>query len=245
MSSSTETKSFAKPGVLSKLTDSLLHFIFPHICAGCGTDVIDPHQIICIHCHDALPQTSFHLHGNNPVERIFWGRIPVTFATAQYYFTKDSLVERLMYHFKYRGNKELGLFLGKLMGHQLKESNRFSYLDALVPLPLFPSKERKRGYNQAAILCDGISEILEIPVLKNAVIRTTYTDSQTKKSRVERWQNMEGRFQLNDETSIREKHLLLVDDVITTGATLEACGQELLKGEDTKLSIATFCYRSN
>jgi ComF family protein len=117
-------------------------------------------------------------------------------------------------------------------------------VDLLIPLPLFPAKERKRGYNQANLLCEGIAEIMNKPVAKQAVTRTTYTESQTKKSRVERWQNMEGRFLLTDETIIKGKHILLVDDVVTTGATLEACGNEILNGEDVRLSIATLCFSS-
>jgi ComF family protein len=191
-----------------------------------------------------LPQTFFHVHGNNAIEKLFWGRLPVTYATAQYYFTKQSLVQRLMHRFKYRGDKELGLFLGRLIGYQLSETNRFKEIDVLIPLPLFASKERMRGYNQATLLCEGISEVLQMPVLKDAVVRTMYTESQTKKTRVERWQNMEGRFSLVDEISLKGRHILLVDDVITTGATLEACGQEILKGENVKLSIATLCFSS-
>jgi ComF family protein len=149
-----------------------------------------------------------------------------------------------MHRFKYKGDKDLGLFLGRLIGYQLNKTNRFLQIDALIPLPLFPSKERKRGYNQATLLCEGISEILQKPVLQNVVIRTMHTESQTKKTRLERWQNMEGRFQLINEERIRGKHVLLVDDVITTGATLEACGHELLKATDVQLSIATLCFSS-
>ena len=150
-----------------------------------------------------------------------------------------------MHRVKYRGNKELGIYLGRLMGSQLLTSNRFSFIDGLIPLPLHPSKERKRGYNQATLLCEGIAAILGKPVWKDVVIRSTSTESQTKKNRVERWQNMEGRFELLRPASIEGKHVLLIDDVITTGATLEACGQELLKAENTKLSIATLCFSSH
>jgi ComF family protein len=227
--------------LLKNIKDAVLHLVFPEVCAGCGSDLVNDNNRLCLYCHETLPGTSFHLHGNNPVEKLFWGRLPVTHATAQYYFTKQSLMQRLMHRFKYKGDKDLGLFLGRLIGHQLNESNRFRTIDALVPLPLFPSKERKRGYNQATVLCEGISEILQRPVIKGAVVRTVFTESQTKKNRIERWENMEGRFQLTDGAAIKDKHVLLIDDVITTGATLEACGHELLKGEGVKLSIATLC----
>ncbi|HEX8607121.1 MAG TPA: phosphoribosyltransferase family protein [Pedobacter sp.] len=176
---------------------------------------------------------------------MFWGRLPLTHATAQYYFTRRSAIQKLMHELKYRGNKELGLYLGRLMGQQLQASNRFRYLDALVPLPLFPAKERKRGFNQAELLCRGISEVTGTPVLTSVVIRTTNTESQTKKNRLERWENMKGRFVLTNKDIIQGKHVLLVDDVVTTGATLEACGKVILDARDTRLSIATLCISSS
>ena len=200
--------------------------------------------MLCLSCHANLPQTSFHLHPNNPIEKLFWGRLPITHATAQYYFSKETLVQRLMHQFKYRRNKDLGFFLGKMMGHQLLESNRFSYIDALVPLPLYALKERRRGFNQATVLCEGIAEVLKKPVLKDVVRRISYTESQTKKTRLQRWQNMEGRFEVLEKESIQGKHILLVDDVITTGATLEACGKAIFAEADVKLSLASLCFSS-
>jgi ComF family protein len=182
------------------------------------------------------------LHANNPIEKIFWGRIAVSSATAQYYFTKESMMQHLMHQFKYKGNKEVGIYLGKLMGWAMAESNRFSNIDALIPLPLHKSKEHKRGYNQATVLCQGISSVLNKPVLKNVVLRPEQTETQTKKGRIQRWQNMEGKFQLNSLTAIEDKHVLLIDDVVTTGATLEACGREILKAKNVQLSIATLCF---
>ncbi|HYK55213.1 MAG TPA: phosphoribosyltransferase family protein, partial [Flavisolibacter sp.] len=126
----------------------------------------------------------------------------------------------------------------------LAASNRFSHVDALIPLPLFPAKERKRGYNQATVLCEGMAATLQKPILKDVVQRVSYTDSQTKKNRVERWQNMEGRFELTHPGLVEGKHVLLVDDVITTGATLEACGREILQATNVQLSIATLCFSS-
>lgn len=231
-------------GRVNSLVDSLLHLVFPHLCAGCGGDAPVKENYLCIECLCLLPETNFHPFPNNPVEKIFWGRLPVTCATAQYYFTKESLMQRLMHQFKYKSNKELGICLGKLMGHQLAAANRFASVDALVPLPLFPAKEHRRGYNQATVLCDGISAVLQKPVLKNVVKRVEYTGSQTKKGRVERWQNVDGRFELINEEAIAGKHVLLVDDVVTTGATLEACGQELLKANSVRLSIAALCFSS-
>ena len=158
---------------------------------------------------------------------MFWGRLPLQSAGATYYFTKESLVQHLMHQLKYKGNKELGIQLGMLMGDALKKSGRFP-ADALIPLPLFPAKEKRRGYNQATVLCEGISATMHIPVWDQVVKRPEHTETQTKKGRVERWKNMEGKFIVQDPALLQNKRLLLVDDVVTTGATLEACGTELL-----------------
>lgn len=192
----------------------------------------------------SLPETNFHLYTPNPIEKIFWGRLPLNNATSQYYFTKESLIQFLMHQIKYKGNQELNFFMGKLMGLSLQQSNRFKNINALIPLPLHPAKEKRRGYNQATLLCKGMSDILGIPTIENAVIRSQFTDTQTKKARIERWQNMEGKFRLNNIDPIANRHVLLVDDVITTGATLEACGLELLKVPGVQLSIASLCYSS-
>ena len=226
---------------LKEIKESLFHVVFPHVCDGCGSDLLNIESRLCIRCLTSLPETNFEIHPNNPVEKDFWGRIPITNASAHLYFTKESLVQHLMHQLKYKGNKELGLQLGRLMGNALKLADRFKGIDILIPLPLFPSKEKKRGYNQATVLCDGIAEILNIPVLDNVITRPQHTETQTKKGRIERWRNIEGKFQLVDPSEIQNKHVLLVDDVVTTGATLEACGIELLKAANVQLSIATLC----
>jgi ComF family protein len=227
-----------------EIKDSFLHLLFPHICVGCGTDLLNKESLLCIRCIADLPETNFSAHAGNPIEKMLWGRIPLLSAAAAYYFSKESLIQHLVHQFKYKGNKDLGLQLGRLLGKYLVQSDRFK-ADALVPLPLFEVKERKRGYNQATVLCDGMAEVMKIPVLKNVINRPQHTDTQTKKGRLDRWQNMEGKFMLQNRKIIEHKHLLLVDDVITTGATLEACGSELLKAENVKLSVATLCVASN
>lgn len=184
------------------------------------------------------------MHTGNPVEKIFWGRLAITAATAKFYFTKGTLVQRLIHELKYNGNKDIGSYLGKLMGRSLLNNNRFTHVDAIIPLPLFAEKEFKRGYNQAKILSDGISAIMQVPVISGNVIRKRFTETQTKKHRAERWENVEGSFEISYPGHLRNKHLLLVDDVVTTGATLEACGTAILNIEETMLSIATLAYAS-
>ena len=228
---------------LKEIKDSFLHLLFPHVCTGCGSDILNEQTVLCMRCIDAMPETNFEIHPDNPIEKTFWGRLPLVAATAQFYFTKESLMQHLMHQFKYKGNKDLGLQLGRMMGDQIQKSGRFD-ADALMPLPLFPAKEKRRGYNQATVLCTGMAEVMNIPVLDKVIIRPQHTETQTKKGRIERWKNMEGKFILSDSMSIQNKHLLLVDDVITTGATLEACGNELIQAENVRLSVATLCVAS-
>jgi len=185
-----------------------------------------------------MPHTNFAMHSNNPVEKKFWGRIEITSATSEFYFSKASIIQNLIHEFKYKGNKKIGHYLGTLIGKSLLNSNRFS-VDAIIPLPLFEKKEKKRGYNQAEVLCNGISEIINIPVIKNNVTRIIHTETQTKKGRLQRWKNVEKTFCVRDSKALEGKRLLLVDDVITTGATLEACASEILKVHNVLLSIAT------
>lgn len=219
------------------------HLFFPQVCIGCGSDAVDNNQLLCLQCIHKLPYTRFQMYSPNPVEKIFWGRVPVQHAAAVFYLTKDSVLEKLLYQLKYKGRKEVGEYCGQLMGQAIQNTS-LANVDALIPLPLFPKKERLRGYNQASKICDGIAEVMHIPVLKNAVQRLTGTDTQTKKNRVERWQDMQGRFTVADAAKVAGKHVLLVDDVITTGATLEACGSALVQA-GAKVSVLTLGFAAS
>ena len=214
------------------------HLFYPYNCIGCGSDVIDDGNFLCLQCIQDLPHTNFNLHANNPLEKIFWGRIPVTSAMSEFYFSKGSIIQNMVHELKYRGNKNAGRYFGNLIGKSLLNCNRFE-VDMIIPLPLFEKKEKMRGYNQAEILCNGISEIINKPVIKGNVIRKIFTDTQTKKHRTERWKNVENIFHVTNSEQLEGKHILLVDDVVTTGATLESCGLEILKIKNTRVSIAT------
>ncbi len=229
---------------IKKMLGSVGHLFYPHTCAGCGSDIISPENYICAHCFADLPYTRFEMHANNPVEKIFWGRLPVKAATSEFYFAKSSVIQNLIHQFKYKSNIELGHFLGTVIGNSLLQSSRFKDVDAIIPLPLAIHKQQKRGFNQAHVLGKGISEMMNIPVLDKCVIRQRYTDTQTKKHRIERWKNVEGSFVVIDRESLKDKHVLLIDDVVTTGATLEACGSQLLLVEGLTLSVATLAYAS-
>ena len=226
----------------NKYLSSLLHLFYPHTCEGCGSDLLYDHQFLCARCMHQLPATGFFAKAGNPVEKIFYGRVPVKQAAAAFYFTKSSLLQHLLVQLKYKNNKEAGYFLGRMMGHALAASERFAGTDVLVPLPLHPKKEFMRGYNQAALLCEGIAEVWHKPILINAVTRTRFTETQTHQNRLSRWQNMEAVFTVTQPRILTHKQILLVDDVITTGATLEACGASMLEVEGVELGVVAAGY---
>ena len=164
-------------------------------------------------------------------------------ANSGFYFSKGELIQSLIHEFKYEGNEEIGIYLSKMKGEKMLESGRFTNIDYLIPLPLFAEKEFKRGFNQAEVICKGMSGVMNIPVLSKNVIRQRPTETQTKKHRAERWENVSDSFMVTDAKVLNNKHILLVDDVITTGATLEACAQVIEKA-GVRISIATLVAAS-
>lgn len=224
--------------------NNVLHLLYPRICAGCGSDLIQAKQIICLDCINELPLTNFFMYADNPVERIFRGRLPLTAGCAFLYFTKQSVVQNLLHQFKYKGNQDIGSYFGRMMGQSLMSSPRYEDVNAIIPLPLFYKKEKKRGYNQSAVISEALAEVMKIPVLKEIIVRNRNTETQTHMSRMERWNNIEEKFELRKGELITDKHILLVDDVLTTGATIEACGSEILKANGVRLSIACLAYTS-
>jgi ComF family protein len=230
---------------INLIKNGLTQLFFPHTCYGCGSDLLSEESLLCLRCLNDLPETNFAKHANNPIEKIFWGRIPVITAMTGFYFSKHAIIQTLIHQLKYKGKKEVGVFLGNRLAMQLKDSNRFNQIDALIPLPLFPDKLKKRGYNQAAVIADGMSEVLGIPVLNNIITRKLFTETQTRKGRTDRWQNVKESFALLNYEAIQNKHVLLVDDVITTGATTEACGSVLLSANNVSLSIAALAFATD
>jgi len=221
-----------------------MQLFFPHNCMGCGSDVLSKDSMLCLRCNSSLPYTGYESIENNPIENIFRGRVTIKEAASTFYFSKGHLVQHLIHQLKYKGNKDVGQYLGALMGKTLLQSNRFSNIEYLVPLPLYADKEFKRGFNQSTVICNGMSDTMQIPVMNNNVIRQRYTDTQTKKHRAERWENVEGSFAVKDPIKLHGKNVLLVDDVITTGATLEACAQCLQQVPGINISFATLASAS-
>jgi ComF family protein len=217
--------------------EELLTLVFPEICNACGKPLYKHEQLFCNYCKVKLPYTQFHLQNDNPIEKIFWGRVPIEKAGAYLYFHKGNRVQQLMHRFKYKGKKEIGEFIGTLYGHDLQRNNYFENADMIIPVPLHPNKQKKRGYNQSEHFAIGLSKSLNIPFESNLLIRAHASSTQTKKNRFERWQNVETIFKVTNEQALENKHVILVDDVITTGATVEACTFTLLKANNCKVSF--------
>lgn len=223
---------------LSDLWDDILSILFPRICYACGNHLVRGEYLICTECHVLIPRTNYHLEADNPVSRLFWGRCRIEAAAAFSYYNKDSRIRKLIHNLKYRGIREIGVEIGKIYGESLAGSGFLEGIDLIIPVPLHPSKERARGFNQSLEICKGFSQATGIPVDATILLRTKTSETQTKRSRFERWVNVEGIFGVSNLDSINGKHLLIIDDVITTGSTLEACANELLSGEGVRLSVA-------
>jgi ComF family protein len=222
----------------SALND-LAELFFPRLCVVCGYKLIEQEQWICLHCLHHIPRTNFHLEKENRVAQLFYGRVQIENATSFFYFSKGSKYQVLLHNLKYKGMKELGQEIGKHFGIDLLKSPEFSSVDVICPVPLHTTKEKKRGYNQSWWIASGIAQQMQKDLSADNLKRATATETQTRKTRFERWQNVEGIFELTNPEAFSGKHILLIDDVITTGSTLEACAQTILSHTNAKVSIAT------
>jgi ComF family protein len=220
---------------------SLLGIVYPATCAACGNALYINEDVLCLKCYIDLPKTGYHNDSDNDVARLLWGRIPFKNATSYFFFNKESKYRHILHELKYQGQKQTGLVMGRLFGLDLL-GTPFAETDLIIPVPLHASKYRMRGYNQSELIALGISEILKIPVKSDLITRTANTTSQTRKSRFDRWLNVVSTFRINNHEALFNKHILLVDDVITTGATIEACANALYEITGITLSIATLAY---
>lgn len=214
-----------------------LHLFYPRYCLGCSDSLVKGEEIICTRCMLQMPQTDYHLEKENPLRIRLEGRIKIGYGMALFKFSKDGSVQHLMHQFKYNHHPEIGIMLGKLYGCKMKEIDLSDPFDLIIPVPLHPSRKRKRGYNQSEKFGEGLSVILEIPCTE-ALVRNAKTLTQTRKTKLNRWQNVSNVFSLRQGIDVSNKHVLLVDDVITTGATLEACAVVLEKCGCRLVSIA-------
>ena len=226
-----------------KYLNDFLELFFPRICLVCGNNLLNEEELVCLQCLHELPRTNFHMEERNPVAEIFYGRVQLEAATSFFFFSKGSPYQKLIHALKYKGIKETGILLGKHFAIDLEKSPLFASVDIICPVPLHPKKEKKRGYNQSEFIAHGIAGRMGKPVSTGNLARLIYTDSQTRKGRYERWENVEGIFGLNKPEEFESKHILLIDDVLTTGSTLEACASAILSAtRNTKVSIATLGF---
>lgn len=216
----------------------MFDLLFPRYCASCGRRLSPTEKHLCCGCLRELPRTNYHLMETSPLEQMFWGHMPIERATALFFFSGQktrSAIHRLKYH----NNPDIGAYLGKVLAEEISPSGFFDNVDAIIAVPLATRRLLKRGYNQCDWIADGISQHTGIPVIKNAVKRVRNNKTQTLLTTEERWENVEGIFKLTRPDAIAGKHILLVDDVVTTGATTISCAQTLMKaGEGTRFSVA-------
>ena len=222
-----------------KSVDDFTSLLYPHRCYSCGNNLTDYEKYICFDCLYSLPRTNFHLEKDNPVNRLFWGRVNIFSACSFFHFHKGGNLQTLIHKLKYEGRKEIGEELGQLFGVELYKSADYSTVDLIIPVPLNEKKQKSRGYNQSTQIANGIAQSINADVCESCLIRPKHGETQTNKTRYERWENVKSAFQLAEPSYIEKKHVLLIDDVVTTGSTLEACANTILSTPGTIVSIAT------
>lgn len=223
----------------NKIFNNLLSLFYPRLCVGCGDALQQNEEHLCLRCMMHLPETNFHKNHDNSLMNIFAGRVRVGEVASLLYYKKGNNVQHILHALKYKGQKELGSFLGEYYGHLLAQEPRFQSVDCIIPIPLHPKKQRKRGYNQSEWIAKGLSAGMGKPYRTDILTRAHFTETQTRKSRFNRWENVKEVFVATEDNSVRGLHLLVCDDVLTTGATMEAAIQQLQTLPDVKISVVT------
>ena len=217
--------------------NNFLQLFYPRLCLHCDNRLTESEQYLCLHCFCELPRTHYHRRIDNPVLKLFTGFFSINEIATFLFFEREGKVQKLVHSFKYFGNKQLAKYLGKIAALEMKTDGIFHHVDMLVPVPLHPKKERKRGYNQAEWIAKGVEQVYHCPVRTDVLHRNIDTVTQTRKTIYERHLNVEEIFSLKNVDALEGKHLLLIDDVITSGATLRACIQVLSAIPDIRISI--------
>jgi len=215
----------------------------PKCCLACGGRLEFFESLICLKCKHHIPKTGFLAQLENPVSELFWGRVYLQQAASMYYFQKKSRLQAMLHALKYKNKPEMGQLLGEMVAEEMQQYQNWRHFDAIVPVPLHPDKQKIRGYNQAEEIAKGIQKKIFIPIVSDIVYRTKFTESQTRKTKIERWHNMQSVFGLNEKANqFENKHLLIIDDVLTTGATIDATANVLSEIKDVKLSVLTVAF---
>ncbi len=218
---------------------ALFNLFFPQVCLGCTTILSDHELTICTQCRHDLPVTNFHFNAPETLKKVLYGRAKLKDASALFHFDKKGIVQHLLHELKYKRQEHLSAFFGEWLAADLKQSKLFKHIDLIIPVPLHPSKLKKRGYNQVHGFAHAIGRLLNAHVEKEVLIKIKSTQSQVNKNRLERWQLNNEVFSSQHLQKLNNKHILLVDDIITTGATIEACCKELNKAKNITISVAT------
>jgi len=226
---------------LKTLAVDLFQLLFPNLCVACGQSLVKSERHLCLNCLYDLPYTDFHLFPDNQVARQFWARFPCDYATAMFYFRKGGKVQQILHGLKYRGKAELGIVLGEMLATRMLKGP-YPVFDLILAIPLHRRKERLRGYNQSQCIAEGLGAVLGIPVLKGVLVKSKATSSQTRKGRFDRFENLKQAFAVVNSSLLENKCVLLVDDVITTGATIEACAQVLMAAGVKSIAVAAIAY---
>ncbi len=224
---------------IDKMIINLLNLLFPKVCLACEGHLSDNEIYVCTFCRNDLPVTNFHSGTDNAVEKRLYGRVNYKHATSLLWFNKKGIVQHLLHNLKYKGHEDVGMFLGKWLGEELSQIDLYKDIDVVVPVPLHKSKLRKRGYNQVDKFGKEIALALNIEFNDSVLVKTKATTTQVFKDRLKRILTHEADFSIADFHTLKGKHILLVDDIITTGATLEACANELITIEGVTISVAT------
>ena len=222
--------------------NDLLHLFYPEACAACGNSLYEGERSICMLCRMLLPRTGFESEPGNPVEKQFWGKVNIRAAASLYSFRKGSKVQHLVHRLKYHGDTEAGTEAGRILGAALKDSGRFAGIDAVAPVPLHRKRLLTRGYNQSQPVSEGIAEILQVPCVPELLKRIKASESQTSRGRYARWENAGTAFSVGSPDEVKGRHILLADDVITTGSTLSACAEVLLDHGAAGVSVASLAF---
>jgi competence protein ComFC len=218
------------------------YILYPKICANCKQQLLRNEKVICTFCRHDLPLTNFQSYTKNKITTIFLGRVTVEKAYSLLFFSKKGTTKNIIHELKYKGNEEVGIFFGNWLGEILSKNKEFSSVDFIIPVPIHSKKKKIRGYNQVTKFGQCLSNHLSIPFVEEVLVRRSSTKTQTLKARFERFSDAETKFSLTDVVIFKNKHVLIIDDVITTGATIEACSIALLKTSEIKISVLTMAY---